>query len=263
MIRALVVTFMVGWGTCAIHAEPLVKPVTCEGAYKRHLQGVCTNQKDALYWSWTEVLVKTDLQGHVLVKREVANHHGDLCFHAGKVYVAVNLGLFNEPPGKEDSWVYVYDAQTLDELARHAVPEVVHGAGGMAVKDGRFLVVGGLPPGVPENYLYEYDAGFQFIRRHVLASGPTDKGIQTVTWAHGSWWFGCYGKPAILLRADAGFQFTGRWEYNASLGIEALSDGLLLIGTNTVDKTKAHTGRVFWARPDEEKGCVPVEASRP
>jgi hypothetical protein len=46
-----------------------------------------------------------------------------------------------------------------------------------------------------------------------------------VTWAHGSWWFGCYGKPAVLLRADDKMQFAGRWEFDVALGIECLEDG--------------------------------------
>jgi hypothetical protein len=139
-------------------------------------------------------------------------------------------------------------------LTRHPVPELVHGAGGIAHHNGKFIVVGGLPPEVPENYLYEYDGNFRFVKRHVLASGHTDKGIQTATWAKGAWWFGCYGKPRILLRADENFQFTGRWEFDASLGIEALPDGGFLIGQNTADKSKAHIGRVVIGREDAVNG---------
>ena len=100
--------------------------------------------------------IKTDAEGRALKKIEVANHHGDLCFQDGKIYVAVNLGLFNFPAGRADSWIYVYDADSLAELARHPTPEVVHGAGGIGVRDGRFFVVGGLPPAmVAKRYLRE------------------------------------------------------------------------------------------------------------
>lgn len=71
--------------------------------------------------------------------------------------MVVNHGEFNQPAGKADSWVYTCDAGTLKELSRHRTPEVVHGAGGVACHDGKFLVVDGLPPGVEENYFYEYD----------------------------------------------------------------------------------------------------------
>jgi hypothetical protein len=57
--------------------------------------------------------VKTNLDGKLLKQVPVVNHHGDLCFHDGKLFVAVNLGKFNDPKGNADSWVYVYDAKTL------------------------------------------------------------------------------------------------------------------------------------------------------
>jgi len=41
----------------------------------------------------------------------------------------------------------VFDAADLKLLSKHKIPEVVHGAGGMAYHGGRFFVVGGLPEG--------------------------------------------------------------------------------------------------------------------
>lgn len=228
----------------------------CEGVYPEHLQGICANERDALFWSWTDALVKTDLNGRVLRRVPAANHHGDLCFHDGNVYVAVNLGEFNRPAGRADSWIFVYDAGTLAELARHRVPELVHGAGGIAYRDGKFLVVGGLPEGVNENYVYEYDAAFAFQKRHVLASGYTLMGIQTVAFADGAWWFGCYGNPRVLLRANEQFQLTGRWEFDAALGITGLGDGRFLIGQNKKTKGVGHEGRVTPARADADHGLV-------
>ncbi len=243
-------------------AEPS-KPVTCEGTYPYHLQGVCSNGTDALYWSWTTEIVKTNLAGHVIKKVTAPTHQGDLCHHDGKVYVAVNLGKFNAPAGQADSWVFVYDGDTLAEHSRHPVPEVVHGAGGMAYQGGRFIIIGGLPEGVNENYLYEYDLTLKFQKRHVLASGHTYKGIQTIEHsdADGSWWFGCYGKPAILLRADKDFGFTGRWEFDASFGIIHTGDGRFLLAKNKNIKAKdakagSHTATLLSAHADPEKGFV-------
>ncbi|MFG0262224.1 MAG: glycerophosphodiester phosphodiesterase family protein, partial [Novipirellula sp. JB048] len=175
-----------------------LQKVACQGTYRHHLQGICADPT-AIYWCFTTTMVKTDLDGRVLKQVEVANHHGDLCLHDGKLYVAVNLGKFNDPQGNADSWVYVYDADTLQELARHETQEVFHGAGGIGVRDGHFFVVGGLPPGVEENYVYEYDPSFSFVKKHVIDSGYTLMGIQTATFAHDRWWFGCYGRPQTLL----------------------------------------------------------------
>ncbi|MBI5685495.1 MAG: hypothetical protein HZC54_10465 [Verrucomicrobia bacterium] len=242
----------------AFKAGRAFRDAACEGVYKRHLQGICTDGRGAIYWSWTDALVKTDLQGRVLKHLPAVWHYGDLCFHDGKVFVAVNFREFNKPEGHADSWVFVYDGQSLAELAWHPLREVVHGAGGIAYHDGRFIVVGGLPPGVTRNYLYEYDERFKFRKRHVLGSGYTLMGIQTAAWANGSWWFGCYGNPQVLLRADAAFRLSGKWDFNASVGIAGLPDGRFLIGQNTPVKGVGHKGSVFIAREDNEKGMTPV-----
>lgn len=229
--------------------------VTCEGHYARHLQGVCV-AGDAIYWSFTTDLVKTDRSGKVLRKVPVANHHGDLCHHNGKLFVAVNLGKFNDPDGNADSWVYVYDADTLEERARHETQQVFHGAGGIGFRQGRFYVVGGLPEAVQQNYVYEYDESFQFLKRHVIESGHTHLGIQTATFAHGRWWFGCYGDPKVLLVTDSQFRLVGRYEFDCSLGIEALPDRRLLAASGRCDSSLGCSGRVRVVVPDDDQGLT-------
>jgi hypothetical protein len=232
------------------------KPVQCEGTYPKHLQGICTNGEGAIYWSFTDVLVKSDAAGKVLKKVPVADHHGDLCHKGGKVYVAVNLGKFNHPEGKADSWVYVYDAESLAEIARHRTSEVVYGAGGIGCRDGRFFLVGGLPPAVEENFVYEYDSGFQFIRQHSIKSGYTRMGIQTAAFADGCWWFGCYGDPKILLKTDEAFRLLGKYRFDASLGIVGLPSGRLLVARGSCQAQKGCVGSVRVAAADAERGLV-------
>jgi hypothetical protein len=210
--------------------------VNCPGDYAGHLQGIAVDDGDNIYWSFTTVLVKTDAQGAELGRVDVPSHYGDLAWHGGKVYVAVNLGKFNEEPGAAKSWVYVHDAGSLALLAKHAVPEAVHGAGGMEWHDGRFFVVGGLPATHTANYVYEYTEAFEFVRRHVIESGQTLKGIQTVCRGRdGTWWFGCYGKPRVTLRTDDRFALLGIYAFDGSLGIARTGDdNVFLIGKNRV-----------------------------
>lgn len=243
--------------TAAIAAD--FQAVTCEGTYPHHLQGVCTDDKDAIFWCFTTKLVKTDRSGKVVKQVDVANHHGDLCYYKGSVYVALNLGKFNDPKGNADSWVYGYDAGDLSLLAKHKTPEVFHGAGGIAVHDGKFLVVGGLPDDVQENYAYEYDGDFKFVKKHTLASGHTHLGIQTAAFADGHWWFGCYGKPQILLKADASLKKVERFEFNCSLGIVPVGNGKFLVARGGSTKEKGYIGRLVLAVSDKKSGLKLME----
>ena len=236
--------------------DPVFDPVSCEGDYAHHLQGVCTDRKGAIYWSFTTELVKTGSDGKVLVRIPVENHHGDLCFDGGKVYVAVNLGRFNDPEGRAESWIYVYRADTLAFLEKHPVPEVFHGAGGMDLREGHFFVVGGLPEGVEENCVYEYDGGFRLVKRHEIASGWTKMGIQTAAWHDGAWWFGCYGSPQVLLKTDEAFQLLGRYEFDASLGILGDGPGRFLVAKGPRTPEGRHRGLLEIARPDANRGLV-------
>ncbi len=226
----------------------------CEGFYPMHLQGICTDDKEAIFWCFTDALVKTDTNGKALKKVPVANHHGDLCHHDGKIFVAVNLGKFNEPKGKADSWVYVYDAKDLSFLSKHEIQQVVHGAGGMAHHDGRFFVVGGLPKGVEENYVYEYDRKFKHLKTHVLKSGYTLLGIQTATFANGYFWFGCYGGK--LLKADATLKLVGSYDFDCSLGILGIQNNQFLVARGPRVPDKGHTGTAVIAVMDAKKGLV-------
>lgn len=227
--------------------------VECQGTYRHHLQGVCTNEKETIYWSFTTTLVKTDRSGKVLQKVEVGNHHGDLCYDDGKIYAAVNFGRFNDPQGKADGWVYVYDADDLSLMSKHEIPEVFHGAGGIAYDGERFIVVGGLPEDVQENYVYEFDKKFKFVKRHVVNSGHTRLGIQTAAFADGHWWFGCYGNK--LLKTDVSFKLVGKYDFNCGLGIEGIADGKFLIGRGG-GTGNLRTGKILPADADAEKGLL-------
>ncbi|TWT65989.1 hypothetical protein [Allorhodopirellula solitaria] len=230
--------------------------VECEGDYSRHLQGVCLDDQGSIFWSFTTELVKTDETGKIEKKIPVADHHGDLCHRDGQIFVAVNLGKFNDPKGNADSWVYVYDAETLDPIAKHEVQEVFHGAGGIGVHGDRFYVVGGLPSGVQENYVYEYDADFSFQTKHVIDSKWTELGIQTATYHDGFWWFGCYGKDHPLIKTDDDFQMIGRYDFSCSLGIVGVAPQRLLVATGPRTAAGRCRGTLFVAEPDDQRGLL-------
>ena len=248
-----ILTIFMGLNRC-LEAQAPAKNVSCEGIYPHHLQGFCTNTKGTIYWSFTTTLVKTDKQGKVLNKIPVDNHHGDLCYHDGKLYVAVNLGPFNDPAGKADSWVYVYQASDLSLLSKRKLPQLIYGAGGMAYHDGKFIVIGGLPESLQENYLYQYDLSFKFTKKHTLKSGYTDLGIQTAAFVDGYWWFGCYGNK--LLKTDTSFQLLAIYKFDCGLGIAGGITRNYLVARGTTTQGKGCTGRLLAATADKTAGLI-------
>ena len=122
--------------------------------------------------------------------------------------------------------------------------------------DGGFYVVGGLPDGIQENYVYQYDPQFNFQKKHIVRSGWTRLGIQTATFHEGVWWFGCYGSPNILLRTDSEFTMLGRYEVSASLGVVGISDDRLLVAKGPRTEDKRCMGSLHLVRPDSEQGLV-------
>lgn len=254
--------FLAGAASPVLAEEPSIyKPAQCDGYYSGHLQGIAVDGEGNIFWSFTTKLVKSDADGKLLNVIDVETHHGDLTYVDGNIYVAVNLGEFNNPQGKADSWVYVYRADDLKFLSKHEVQEVEFGAGGIAHHQGKFIVVGGLPEGRNENYVYEYDPEFQFQRRHVVDSGYTLLGIQAAEYADGHWWFGCYGKPQQLVVTDEKFDFIGRYDFDCSYGIAAVAPGKFLVTSGPAVPSKGRTGAVQFAIPDAETGLnrVPTE----
>ena len=209
----------------------VTEDINCPGSYDGHQQGMATDGKNAIFWSHTTQLAKTDMHGNLLKVIDVPSHHGDMDYYDQKVYVAVNLGGFNGN-GQSDSWVYVYDAKDLSFISKHPVPELVFGAGGIAIHNGRFIVVGGLPTDYQENYVYEYDSNFNFKKRHTIKSGHTAVGIQTAAWFKGYWWFGCYGMPDNpgLLKTDDSFNLVATYDLNFSFGIIGINGDKFLQG---------------------------------
>jgi hypothetical protein len=245
-----------------------------------HLQGLTTNGSSAIYWSFTNKIVKTDGAGNTLQVVDVIDHHGDATFvstgpSGGRLYVAVNDRVTSPPgqfnvlnpnnPGRQ--WIYEYDSD-LTYITRHAVPEVIYGAGGIAYHAGKFLIVGGLPTNETRNYVYEYDASFNHLATRTLETGYTDRGIQTAEFAEGHWWFGTYqreGGVRQLFKFNESLNQFSQYSFEASLGIASVADGHFLIGTNRSLANGNIIGRVSLAVTDDTSGLkiVPIPVPEP
>ena len=204
--------------------------IVCPGEYRGHLQGIATDGK-SIYWVFSRDIVRTGFDGRILAKRAMPYHSGDPCWHEGRLYVPVCQSGFNrklKAGAVSKNYVYVFDAD-LKLLEKRHIPEVEFGAGGIAVRDGRFFVVGGRPDGLPGNTIYEYGADFELLARHE-ADFDSTKGIQTVNYASGKWYFGCYGTGGLTVETDEEFRVTRRLRPGSSIGLAILPGGKVLVG---------------------------------
>lgn len=69
-------------------ASPLI--INSDVSYPSHLQGVAADET-GLYFSFTEVLVKTDYTGKVLKEFKYVPHMGDLCIVDGDLFVVTQF----------------------------------------------------------------------------------------------------------------------------------------------------------------------------
>lgn len=220
--------------------------IVCEGAYEGHVQGVDTDGTN-IWWSFTSVLVRTDLSGHVLARTDAPRHQGDLCIRGNRLYVAVNRGKFNQITGGI-SEVMAYEASTLRHVKTWPI-DMPHGAGGMTEHNGRFYVVGGLPGNCESNYVYEYDTDFRLVQRHELATGFTLMGIQTASVIDGRLCLGIYGdvgNPEGVIVCSPDFSSFTRHVGRGAAGMIRLSGVDYTAMTATCDTWMRHpkTGKM-------------------
>jgi hypothetical protein len=75
-----------------LHAQDL-RDVTCAGAYRHHLQGICVDD-EAIDWSFTTTLVSTDVEGQVLLVTD------DACRMVDRHEFDCSLGTEGLPEGR-------------------------------------------------------------------------------------------------------------------------------------------------------------------
>ena len=176
----------------SVHAEDQ-KEIRCEGVYPWHLQGVATDGTN-VFWTFTTVLVKTDLTGKFLAKDEIprsGGHMGDLCCKDGKVFVGMNMGVAKGCRVGDEVWEY--DASTLTLLKKYPTPETIFCNNGLEWYDGCFWIITSAPKHSLYNLVFKYTPDFKYQTTRFINSGWTNLGVQTICLAGDKMLFGCYG----------------------------------------------------------------------
>lgn len=166
--------------------------IRCDGKWPYHCQGVATDGKN-IYWSFTTVLVKTDLTGKTQTTFRIdRGHMGDLCFHDGKVFVGINNA--SAPDGtRVGDEVWEFDSVTLKRLKIYPTPQTIWCNNGLEWYDGHFWVICNASQDCLYNYVFQYTPDFRFKCCRRIASGWTEHGVQAILYAKGRMMFACYG----------------------------------------------------------------------
>ena len=216
--------------------------ITCEGSWSGHLQGICSDGKNRIYWVFDSHLVQTDLKGKLInatmLKREAGfnTHGGSPCYANGMIYVPFCGGTFNTEGCAPYNFIQAYDEKDLSLTESFPVPEVVGGAGAVTCADGKFFVTGGRVYGTPGNAVYEYSEKFRPVRTHTLPFNSW-KGIQTLTFDGKNFWFGCYGTKHRVWRADREFKVNGCFAFDGSYGMIPVAGNRLLVASAETRKS--------------------------
>ena len=196
------VALLLAAGACAMSVEAkslAYDSIKSDGKWPYHCQGVATDG-ESIYWSFTTVLVKSDLRGKTVDTFRIdRGHMGDLCFHEGRLFVGVNNG--SAPDGTRiGDEVWEFDAMTLNRLKVHPTPQTIWCNNGVEWYDGHFWVVCNASQDCVYNYVFQYTPDFRFKCCRRIASGWTEHGVQAILLAKGKMMFACYGG-----RDSAGF----------------------------------------------------------
>ena len=172
-----------------------------------------------IYWSFTDVIFKTDLKGKVVKQIEVASHHGDCCVHDGKLYVSVDLRV-NRP---REPFIYVYDTKTLDYVERFKLAEFQDGPDGIVFVDGYFYVAEGKGKDGPQAYswIHQLTPDFKSVKKFKIP-GIMHYGFQAMTFAHGEFWLGTYSKEGSY-RADKDLNLISKGLPDMSVGVYGIA----------------------------------------
>ena len=219
--------------------------IPLEGEYRGHLQDVWYDGKGVIYWAHTQVLLKTDLNGRIIKRKDVEGHHAGIEVKDGKVYVAV-CPMQSKTKGKTTPSCRVvigeFDAETLDLIKYHTT-DIVDRAGSLAILEDGTFVVGCLRPQDIEKSqvrFHHLDRDFKLIRSYVHDKVPVRLGIEVIKRKGDSLYLNMYGYPSTVI-LDRDFKEIGRLSRNGSMGL-VFSGDEVWVGRGKRDKvTKLYT----------------------
>jgi hypothetical protein len=220
-----------------------------------HMQGFTTDG-EAVYWSFTDSLVKTNLSSTVLGQVPVKTGHlGDITYYNGRIYGTVmGNNLRGKPWGEWTGfYVNVYDSGSLSLIDVLRLDDCyfmyeertdgfrgIDGITVLPLEDGETHLMIACSTWSEERYdrqiILEYTLDGRLVDKHFVKTGNTMFGIQNLSRDSetGEYWFSTYGaeidfqRRMTLYRVSADFELLGEYDFFTAYGFEPLGGGRFL-----------------------------------
>jgi hypothetical protein len=161
-------------------------------------QGIATDGTH-VYVQSTSLLAMYDNSGLLLKQSKKRTwHHGGIACHAGRIYAAASECC---KEGSEKHWIVEYDAETLEEIARHDVgAHFTVCAGGIAYFEDHFYVAESYYDDNHADYIVQFDKNFQFVAAFTI-DFKSPFGIQGLAYLpeEDKFMVNSHGKPFYLI----------------------------------------------------------------
>ena len=200
---------------------PDVDEINLPGEWSGHLQDVWYDGGDCIYWAQTRSILKTDLSGRILARKDVEDHHAGLEVRNGRLYVAV-CPMQGKTKGRTTPECRVtvgeYDAETLDLVKMH-VTDINDRSGSLCIlDDGTFLVGCLRPPDISPSQVrfHHLDKDFRLIKSYILDNVNVKLGIEVLKRHKGFTYVVPYG---MCLKLDGDFKEVARYKYGGAKGL--------------------------------------------
>ena len=245
---------------------PDTDEIVLPGDYPGHLQDVCWDGAQALYWAQTTYLIKTDLKGDIVRQVAVDEHNAGLQLRDGKLYVAVCV-LQNKTGGKTTPacrvQIDVHDAESL-ALLETIKTDINDRSGSLCILDDGSFLVGCLrhPELAPDEVRFHHVArDGRLVKSYVQKlDHPVKLGIEVIK-RRGDRYFLCiYGHADVELDKD--FRRVRTHDFRGSCGTVFDGDDVWV----GVSKTISQKPRRYTSSLRRKRGAmkpVPAEEAYP
>lgn len=245
----------------------------------QHMQGFTVDPTNKyMYWSFTDTLVKTDMNGKLLGKVSFTDGHlGDITFVDGKIY-----GTLLGGPKQGEAWdawsgyyVVVYDEYltrlsktSLERVADMATgkqdnPYGVYAIDGIALGNNatgeKSLFIAGGTKIAKENtkqVIFEYSLSLEYKDQYVFETGNTPYGIQNLAYDNktSSLWFTTYGASESYQAKNTIYRIKSDFsgidissEFSTPYGLVCLGHGIYLVSADGTEDDGSKVGYAFVA----------------